>query len=50
VAERSHVDDARHSFDWYDQAGEALAMQPGDLLVDDGPREEWRYVFVPRTT
>lgn len=74
------VDGARHSCDWYDQAGEAITLQRGDrffvvceggpctsrlevypprveidepdgiyVLVDDGPREEWRYVFVPHT-
>ncbi|MGH9231130.1 MAG: hypothetical protein ACRD07_20785 [Acidimicrobiales bacterium] len=68
----------RRSPDWYDQSGEAVALEPGDrlfvrceggpsnsrlelypprleveerggmyVLVDDGPRDQWRYVFVP---
>ncbi len=72
------VGDDRHSARWYEQAGEAVTLQPGDrffipceggpstsrleafpprleveeregayVLVDDGPRDEWRYVFAP---
>ena len=76
-----HVDDPgpRHSPEWYDQTGEAIALTAGDrmfvpceggpsssrlevfpprleidepdgvyVLVDVGPRSEWRYVFVAR--
>ena len=72
-----YAGDDRHSERFYDQAGEAVPLQPGDrffvpceggpstsrletfpprlevverdgvyVLVDDGPRDTWHYVFV----